>query len=90
MPKFTRKRIASKSGFFRCARPCAEWPRSDRPEAIWDQSASPTSDAKNMALSAARGFLTGFFISDQSGPYPMAADGSQLRARDTENCSAIE
>jgi hypothetical protein len=47
-------------------------------------------DAKTMALSAARGFVTRPDISGQSRPYPVNADGSQLRAPDTENCCAIE
>ena len=47
-------------------------------------------DAKTMALNAARGFLTRPDISGQSGPYPVNADGSQLGAPDAENCRAIE
>jgi hypothetical protein len=47
-------------------------------------------DAKNMGLNAARGYLTRPGISSQSVPYPVDEDGSQLRAPDTENCSAIE
>jgi hypothetical protein len=47
-------------------------------------------NAKTMALQAARGFVTRPDISGQSGPYPVNADGSRLRAPDTENCSAIE
>jgi hypothetical protein len=35
-------------------------------------------DAKNMALQAARGFLTRPGISGQSGPYPVDAEGNQL------------
>jgi hypothetical protein len=47
-------------------------------------------NAKNMALNAARGFLTKPGIASQNGPYSVDADGSQLRAPDTANCSAIE
>jgi len=35
-------------------------------------------NAKTMALQAARGFLTRPGISGQSGPYPVDADGNQL------------
>jgi hypothetical protein len=35
-------------------------------------------DAKTMALQAARGFLARPGISGQSGPYPVDADGNQL------------
>jgi hypothetical protein len=47
-------------------------------------------NAKQVVLNAARAFFNKPGISSQSGPYPVDADGSQLRAPDTANCSAIE
>jgi hypothetical protein len=47
-------------------------------------------NAKQVVLNAAPAFLNKPGISGQCGPYPVNADGSQLRVPDTENCSGIE